>query len=359
MLGVLMGQTIDYWKWSGDDRLMNKVIAVIATVSSLAASLFFIGNSFELFVYGFGTYAKFVAVNSLSWACLIDIIPSTVTQFFFAHRAWRMSHNSRALAVTAAILVLTSVGGALATIPAYQKTGGASQSAAVNVKVTILLWICGGIGVDLLVTVVILQNLIKSRTGWKTTDRTIKKLLTILVETQIPPIIIMIIFLISYIGYSGTYLDIWPQWVQSKFYVCGLMASLNSRYFLRRALVGSESQRATQQPTVVHVLTETHVQKSESDPSSKEGGKPFLARLATDNKTAPRNYPQASPFTPRRVTRPPLDIDLDADNDSLDGKTVTLGSDRDDGHKLDYIENASRTGLTADVEVLKQGAHAV
>ncbi|ODN77696.1 hypothetical protein L202_04841 [Cryptococcus amylolentus CBS 6039] len=46
--------------------LMNKVIAVIATVSSLAASLFFIGNSFELFVYGFGTYAKFVAVNSLS-----------------------------------------------------------------------------------------------------------------------------------------------------------------------------------------------------------------------------------------------------------------------------------------------------
>ncbi|WVQ72658.1 hypothetical protein IAR50_002217 [Cryptococcus sp. DSM 104548] len=103
-------------------------------------------------------------------------------------------------------------------------------------------------------------------------------------------------------------------------------------------------------------------QKSESDPSSeelKEGG--FLARLIPDNKTASSStYPQSISFTPRRVTHPPLEIDVDADNEFIDGQTVTLGSDRDDGHKLDYIENANRTGLTDAEEVLiKQGVQSV
>ncbi|WVQ84700.1 hypothetical protein IAT38_006856 [Cryptococcus sp. DSM 104549] len=364
MFGLMIVQTIDYWRWSGEDKRMNKIIVATATVSASAVSIFMVVCMFHLFVYGFGVYGNFTTTTLLPWMCLVDIIPSTATQFFFAHRAYRMSKNNKILGAAMGLLIMLSVAGGIGMIPAYQTLDSASQVSADKVRAMMYLWLSGGLGADVLITVVILASLLRSRTGWKATDRAIKKLLTILIETQIPPTIVILVFFITYGRYSETFLDVWPQWVQSKFYVCGLLASLNSRYSLRRAL-DNEIGQGTQRPTVVHVLTETYVQRSEGTevPPLPAGvkSKPSYPKFTShSNNSGPKPYPSAPSFTPRRLGRKELEVDID--DESLEehkASGTTVVGDGDDagyeGHKMDYIDNPSRTGLT-DADSVDGGA---
>ncbi|OCF38364.1 hypothetical protein I317_07872 [Kwoniella heveanensis CBS 569] len=361
-------QLSNYLTYSQEDRKFNKIIVGITTTCSAGVTIFITSCMFELFVYNFGRYTPFATTKLLAYMCLFDIATSTATQLFFAHRAYKLSRHSKILVGIIGVLVLVSICGAVGFVPLYIQSNAASEVSVRKTRIFIYLWLAAGLGADILITSVIMASLLRSRTGWKSTDKTIMKLLAIIVETQLPPTIIILVFLITFGGFAHeNYLDVWPQWVQSKFYTCGLLASLNSRYSLRRAMKNDSSHgKAKTNQAVVHVLTETYIQRSEAGAGSNPSGKTQDAKKPYFSNPAANPAGPESTYSPRRITRKdPLDMDDDSFELSDDAQDVvghqthelqrseTDGDGVEEGevHKMDYLDNPSKTGLTENSAV--------
>ncbi|WRT70283.1 uncharacterized protein IL334_007281 [Kwoniella shivajii] len=356
LCGIMISQFISYWTFSSDDRKFNTAIVTITTLSSFCATLFIIVLMFKLFVYNFGFYAPFASVPLLTYMSVFDIIPSTATQIFFTHRVYKLTGRSKILLGLITLLILVSLTGAIGfpitqeLYHTFYKSDPVKANALLQSHVTMTyLWLSGALGADVLITSSIMLSLMRSRTGWKVTDRTITKLIRVVVETQLPPTILLIVFFVLIFGYKDTYLDIFPLWTQSKFYTCGVLASLNSRYSLRRALMNSSSQGITpSKPPIIHVLTETYIQHSEATtlPNDSSQAKP---RYLNDDKQ----------FTPKRQpAKDPLDLDLDLGSD-LDDASIKLNTlptvdevegDGDSQRKMDYLEHGSKTALNGHLQ---------
>nr|XP_019044225.1 hypothetical protein I302_07508 [Kwoniella bestiolae CBS 10118]OCF23155.1 hypothetical protein I302_07508 [Kwoniella bestiolae CBS 10118] len=332
LCGVMIVQLINYWTFSKGDRMFNKSIVIITTLSGFLATIFIIVLMFRLFVYHFGSYAPFASLNLLVYMSIIDIIPSVATQIFFTERAYKLCNRSKILVGAISFCLLVSIVGAIG-LPISREAVQAGEAAPDVKKAFMYLWLCGSLAADLMISSSIMWSLFKSKTGWKETDDTITKLIRI------------IYFFIVTFGFPMTYLDIFALWVQSKFYTCGLLASLNSRYSLRRTMKNESSSHGRTNKTgpVVHVLTETYVQNG--DPTA-----------STANNTQSYRPTYAHAHTPHRIVRKdPLDLDMDDDSIELEDKTPhgsnhTEG-DLDESHKLDYVDNASKTGLTDTAEL--------
>ncbi|WVF73047.1 hypothetical protein IAT40_007865 [Kwoniella sp. CBS 6097] len=372
LCGIMFIQLADYLTYSSEDRKFNKIIVGVTTTCSAGVTIFITVCMFELFVYNFGKYTQFANAKLMAYMTLFDIAVSTATQIFFAHRAYKLSRQSKILVGIIGVLILISVCGAVGFVPLFIMTNAASEVGVIRTQTFMYLWLAGALGADVLITGSIMASLVKSKTGWKSTDKTIMKLLRTIVETQLPPTIIILVFFITFGGYANeVYLDIWPQWVQSKFYTCGLLASLNSRYSLRRAMKNDSSHgKAKTNQAVVHVLTETYVQRSEAGAPNASGKQNEIKKPYFSNSTVN----PGSTYSPRRITRKdPLDMDDDSfelDDDTKDIRAVTHDLQRsetdgdgdteggyrgEDGvHKMDYLDNPSKTGLTED-HVVERG----
>ncbi|WWC91630.1 uncharacterized protein L201_006576 [Kwoniella dendrophila CBS 6074] len=354
LCGIMMVQLINYWTWSKEDRWFNKSIVIVTAISSFVATIFIIVLMFRLFVYNFGTYYPFAALNLLTYMSIIDIIPSVATQIFFAERAYKLNNRSMTLLIAISICLLASICGAVGFPPARGARNMATGEGQQKAVAFMYLWLCGSLGADLLITGSIMWSLLRSKTGWKETDDTITRLIAIMVETQLPPTLVVIFFFIVTFGVKDTYLDIFALWVQSKFYTCGLLASLNSRYSLRRTMRSETSSRGRTSRTapVIHVLTETYVQRDA--PSSLTS--PTQSRATTLR-------PTFSHKVHRGIAKDPLDIDDDSiELEEKTPQTPTSHSGQESSsssahidlideysQKLDYIENESRTALTGDL----------
>ncbi|WVW86086.1 hypothetical protein I302_108125 [Kwoniella bestiolae CBS 10118] len=224
LCGVMIVQMINYWTWSEGDRMFNKAIVMITTTTSFALTLYIVVLMFKLFVVDFETYAPFISPTSLLlYMSILDLIPAITTQLFFTERAYKLCNRSKALIGAIGLCMLTTIVGAFGlSLSREAVRAGYSQFTC-----------CGP--VDHFV------HHVKSKTGWKETDVIIGKLIKIMAETQSPPTLLIIYFFIVTFGIPKTYIDIFALLLQSKFYTYGLLASLNSRYSLRRALQNDSS----------------------------------------------------------------------------------------------------------------------
>ncbi|WWC91637.1 uncharacterized protein L201_006583 [Kwoniella dendrophila CBS 6074] len=291
LCGVMIVQFFDYWNYSRDDRRFNQIMVLITTTSSLAATIYITHMMFKLFVYDFGHYAPFGATMDVMWMCIFDIIPSTATQIFFAHRAYNLNGKSKTLLISMIITILASVIGSIAT-PLTQKQDSNnvwSSNETIGTAFT-YLGLSGALAADIIITGSIMWGLSKSRTGWMETDKMITKLIRIGIETQLPPTLLLIAFFVVIFGFPDTYLNVFPLWVQSKIYTCGLLASLNSRYALRSARShGNMSSSTSKTPakTVVHVLTETYVHRDDEIYSPSHTQNPTVQSSVNRDEVSP------------------------------------------------------------------------
>ncbi|OCF38172.1 hypothetical protein I316_00396 [Kwoniella heveanensis BCC8398] len=354
LCGVMLAQLLHYYKYSKDDRLMVKAIVAVSAIFALAGTGFILFLMCHFFVDGFGTYTRFLEINYVRmwrktcaepslladspWMAFIGIIPSVAVQTFFGNRAYNLTGKSKILAGLLALLITVSLAGAIGTIPAFANLGAASESD--NVEVFMYLWLLGGCVADVLITGCITRALLSSRSEFSETRQTVKKLIQLVIETQLPPTILLLCFLIAYRVSVDSYLSFFFEWIGPKAYVCGMLASLNSRHALRRT-IGSEnttsrkgsSYQLTERPAVVHVLTETFVHDD-----TAAAGLPI-----------PGGHPSAReelaqvPYTPHDFDYPPraskslrtgyhqdkadgLNVGVDMDDESLGlGNEVKIG----------------------------------
>ncbi|KAK6906941.1 hypothetical protein I203_100930 [Kwoniella mangroviensis CBS 8507] len=188
--------------------------------------------------------------------------------------------------------ILTSIiGGIGSKITSESATQTTSTTKA---TIFIYLYTAGAMAADFTITTSIMWCLSRSKSGFVQTDQIVKKLLAISAETQLPPTLMAISFLIIF-AYKTTKAAAHPDemiidvtsnltgffmMTMPKTYVVGFLAVLNSRMSLRAVM--SSKDASSQQWKVntyrlkkrtmegnVKVTTETYVQAERYDPATQ------------------------------------------------------------------------------------------
>ncbi|RSH90942.1 hypothetical protein EHS25_010118 [Saitozyma podzolica] len=202
------------------ERRLVKITVYWLAFASTGTVGFYIWWDFWLFVQNFGSYVGFADQRFPPSIWVIEIVNRTPVTAFFAERAWRLVGKSKVFLVVMCTLMTTSVVGAVgsrASVPAevllkFPKNGPlipficlwptldeprATSPPLDTLRPVYLLrevltraprpQLVSQLLSDIIVTSAISYKLIRSRTGWTATDRLVRKLLVLLVETQLPP----------------------------------------------------------------------------------------------------------------------------------------------------------------------------
>ncbi|WWC91666.1 uncharacterized protein L201_006612 [Kwoniella dendrophila CBS 6074] len=366
LCGVMIVQFVEYWTYSRTDRKFNKAVVIVSSLTSMGGTFFVLNMMFKLFVYQFGEYSPFATTRDLGYLAIFDVISSFATSLFFAERAFLILGRSKIFAIYAIICFLVNITGGIGYPVLQDISTRTHKESDLQHKVWMTtMYVSGALGLDFMVNVIVTWSMLKSKaeSGWKGVDGALVRFGRIVIEAGYPQTMITICWFVTFFGYTDLYIAIYPLWVQNKFYTCVLLASLNSRYSLRRARnQGLTNYLDPSKPPVVHVVTETYVQQSEGS---------NLPTQSTPNLPKPRysnpDHHNSASFSPRRKTQSTkkgnLQIEFEEESTDYD-ETPTLTNsingnnnqndltdkeeDSDSLHKLDYIDNSSRTGLTDD-----------
>ncbi|KAK4687452.1 hypothetical protein P7C73_g2658, partial [Tremellales sp. Uapishka_1] len=322
MAGLLTQQLIQWFTYRGKERKFIIVLVYIVIIESIAMTGINMALVFDHFAVHFGEYAPFENVNWTGFWPIVDTAVATTVQIFYLERAFLLNNRNWWIVGAVCILWPAAWATALATQIIYANLS--SESEAKEVANVLYVWFASLVSIDVIITVSVGYGLYKSRTGWSSTDQMISKLMLLSVETQLPPTIITISFLITYCIVPSSFLCMYWEAVQSKFYVVGFLSVLNSRHHLRREMDGGGSDWNTRQQK-----TNTFAMKNGRS----------LAQETVNVVT--ETYVESYTIKPdvRGVNRQHSDL-----------KEITE-SDAGSADELDYRYNASKTGLTDPSQV--------
>ncbi|KAK4687455.1 hypothetical protein P7C73_g2657, partial [Tremellales sp. Uapishka_1] len=332
MLGVMVQQVVQWYTFKRDERRVISALVLTVTVWGFIMTGLIMAINFDHFAVHFGEYLPF---ESTQWTCFwpfCDTVVATTVQIFYLERAFKLNHRNWLLVGVVAILWPAAWASSLATLIIYGG-GDAESSAAAKVTITENIWFGSMMAIDILITASIGWGLYKSRTGWEATDRMITKLVMISVETQLPPTLMSVVlmlresglnnlistlaFLIEYSIFPASFMGIFLECIQSKFYIVGFLAVLNSRHHLRRDDRGG--QPSWDQKTNTYAMKGSRLQM------------PQQATINVTTETYTESDSAPAHDKPKGINR-------------YDFKEVD--SEPGSAHGLDYSYNESKTGLT-------------
>ncbi|WVW84753.1 hypothetical protein I302_106788 [Kwoniella bestiolae CBS 10118] len=279
LFGVLTQQYIDWWRYSeATERRTIKWVTHWIMFASVGWTATVIWYTMRSFVYYFGRYIVFTFIDiALAWP-IIGITMAAPVQVFYAFRSYRLNGDNIFLLGLFLIMIAAEV--AITVVIVIKATPLQTIFDAGMIQEIVRAWQVVSMSTDLLMTSTLAWGLWRSRTGWSHTDALVKKLLLITVETQLAPTCVMLAFVISWSFNPTSTLGIFFDLAIPKAYTVGYLATLNSRYSLRReqasngqkysaetktntyALGGSRLQQAT-----VQVDTETYIESFQMQPT--------------------------------------------------------------------------------------------
>ncbi|KAK4687453.1 hypothetical protein P7C73_g2659, partial [Tremellales sp. Uapishka_1] len=315
MLGILTQQSIQWFTYRRNERRIITLLVYVLGLCSLVMTGLVMGQSFDHFGVHFGEYYPWL---STKWTCFWPFCDTVIaTLIFYLERAFLLNNRNWYIVGFMGILWPLAWGSSLAVLGKFSQL--ATETQAPEIAPILFVWFSAIMTIDIAITASIGWGLWKSRTGWSQTDQMIGKLMMVSVETQLPPTLIAIAFLIVFSRSQASFMCIFFECIQSKFYVVGFMAVLNSRHKLRREMDGGSDFNDVQRKTntfvmkgtrplgqeTINIVTETYVESFSIQPDS------------------------------RGINRAHFDPDLKEIQESDTGSEVNL----------DYISNASKTGL--------------
>lgn len=231
LFGIYTAQAYSYFNYYPKDRLWMKLLVVgIWVTLALEYSL----NLHAIYTYlidDFGLNPK-LAVASWDWMSyvLLTSVTSVCVQLFFARRLFQLLHNQIAkwvlLVCITCLSLLGFVFGTYMTAITIKMRLFASFTA---VTWGIDLWLGGNVACDILITLGMVYALHTSRTGIKSTDRLINKLMAYSIQTGAVTSITEIFCLATYTAsgfHFGHILVVFPL---SGLYATSFLANLHAR----------------------------------------------------------------------------------------------------------------------------------
>ncbi|WWC62659.1 uncharacterized protein I303_105256 [Kwoniella dejecticola CBS 10117] len=316
LFGVLTQQYTDWWIFSKPtERRPITWLTHWIIFASTAWTGTVIYYTLRNFVYYFGQYKVFAFIDlALIWP-ILGAAMSAPVQLFYAHRSYRLNGDNIFLLILFVCMVLTEI--ALTIVIAVKGSVVETIFGAAAVQSLVRAWQVVTMSTDVLMTVTLAWGLWKSRTGWSHTDALVKKLLLITIETQMAPTIVMLAFVISWTINSTSTLGLFFDLCIPKAYTVGYLATLNSRYALRRDNSLGSGQKQSSEPKLnTYPLGSSRLQQ---------------ATVQIDTETYTESY-QMQP-TRSGVNREPQLYE------------VKEHEDEDSVENLDYAANLSRKNL--------------
>ncbi|WVW79735.1 hypothetical protein I302_101705 [Kwoniella bestiolae CBS 10118] len=291
LLGIMLTQLVKWASYATEDRWFIKIIVGWCTLFGILGSIFNLAFVFHVFVKDFGIYSSFSSPDWNSWRPIVASLTSAGVQTFYCDRAYKLSGRNKLLGGVIMLLILTSVTGGIGSKITLQ------SSASSAATIFIYIYTAGAMAADFIITVSIMWGLSRSKSGFVQTDQIINKLLTISAETQLPPTLLAIAFLIVFAYKSAkaaahpgqviidvtTSLDGFFMMIMPKTYIVGFLAVLNARISLRAVASTNDGsgpqwkqdsyqlRKRTLQDTV-KVTTETYVQDERYDIKTRSVG---------------------------------------------------------------------------------------
>ncbi|WVF68929.1 hypothetical protein IAT40_003703 [Kwoniella sp. CBS 6097] len=267
LYGIMTQQYQSWWQFSRpNDRSATKWLTHYIFLASSVWSIALIAYEMGKFVYHFGNYSYFMEV---SWPTAFPIVGwsmSGAVQAFYAERSYRLNGQNKILLAVISCLILAEGAITMALVVLIQwKYKLVTELQAGVVLREVRIWQCVTLGTDTIITASLSWGLYKSRTGWSNTDALVKKLILLTLETQLGPTLIMLAFVIEFSMTPSSTIGVFFDIMIPKAYTVGYLATLNSRYSLRRDLHGQSSggrDRSNEVKTNTYALGSNRLQQA-------------------------------------------------------------------------------------------------
>ncbi|KAH7336986.1 hypothetical protein B0J17DRAFT_718893 [Rhizoctonia solani] len=218
-----------------DGRLIKALVGFVTTMNLWGTAFAWIWI-WDLFVNNFGLYRSFFSTTYLSWFFVINSGTVMGVQAFFGFRAWRLMKSNRVLAAVMVLLAVAACAGGMGAKIIFMRYD--SVAYANRLKIPAYICLSCTLVVDLLITGIILQYLMRNRTVNKRTNHLMSQLARVTFESQLPPTLIAIALFCVYTIRNDSFVSVPLVLTQCKLYGISLLHTLNVRESLNGPVEG-------------------------------------------------------------------------------------------------------------------------
>ncbi|WVF68927.1 hypothetical protein IAT40_003701 [Kwoniella sp. CBS 6097] len=240
--GIISQQYMSWWQYSREsERKVLRYMTHILSIASFGFTIMLMAYAMQNFVYHFGEFKIFLDIKWAQVFPLIDWLLATPVQAFYSERSFRLNNRNYFLLGLLILLMASSFSMTLWILISCQTLTNLLEAELMTPQVR--SWQVITLATDLVITTSIGWGLWQSRTGWSDTDALVKRLLMVTLETQLGPTLLMVAFVVEFSITPPASLGVFFELMIPEAYVIGYLATLNSRYNLRREGRGGSSNR--------------------------------------------------------------------------------------------------------------------
>ncbi|BEJ11688.1 hypothetical protein CspHIS471_0201480 [Cutaneotrichosporon sp. HIS471] len=227
LCGLFTMQLVAYAKFVRREARWILTVVVVSSALTYAISGFIVFYVHHLFVAGWGQWKPFLETNYYCMYPAFDGLASSIVQGFFTYRVWRLlGRDWRIVFVLIALIGASLICACIVTGLLWHLDSILDMP---SIQAPVIVWLTCVMLADIVITAGIGYGLVRSRTGWAHTDKMVDRLVRINLESQVPATVTAMSFLIVFIIKPQSLLNFVWQGIQSKFYLIGLLYTLNSR----------------------------------------------------------------------------------------------------------------------------------
>ncbi|KAF5387511.1 hypothetical protein D9757_006536 [Collybiopsis confluens] len=231
LFGIYCAQTYSYFNYYPKDRLWQKLLVVGIWISLALEYALNLHAIYTYLIDDFGLNPKLAVAN---WDWVSYVLLTSVTAFgvqlFFARRLFYLLHNKIAkwilVVVISSLSLLSLISGTFMTAKSIQLR---LFSSFTQVTWGIDLWLGANVACDIFITLGMVFALHTSRTGIKSTDRLINKLIAYSIQTGAITSVVEIFCLATFTASGFHYGHILVIFPLSGLYATSFSANLHAR----------------------------------------------------------------------------------------------------------------------------------
>jgi len=232
LYGVLAVQTYIYHLSFEHDNYLVKTLVYFVLAFETAQTIMNGVDAFQWFASGFGDLLVITKPGiSAIYTPLMGSIIALVVQFFFCYRIFLIKRSAWWLCcIIAAISVMQAVAGIMGGIMGFHTQ---SISQANQAKIEVNIWLIGEVVADVSIATIMSIFLLRSSNHFHHhTHQMVRKIVTLVVETNSLSAFIAMLGVILYSALPTSTYFICPTLVISKIYANTLLLTFNNRAYL-------------------------------------------------------------------------------------------------------------------------------
>ncbi|THV03385.1 hypothetical protein K435DRAFT_962543 [Dendrothele bispora CBS 962.96] len=227
LLGILTVQGYVYLKTYRKDRLWMKIFVVALLTANFLNTGFIAAYLYKTLVIDFGDVAQ---VLQLHWLIATDpILTGSVALCVELFFSWRIKVLTGSTVAAGVILVPTAAGFVGSMITASLIKPNVQFIHIIKFKVSVIVWLMGGVLSDLMITTILVAYLHSNKRGFKASDELIDRIIRSTVQTGLLTSVVASLDLVSYLIFPTEGFHFIFNMPLIKLYSVTLMSSLNSR----------------------------------------------------------------------------------------------------------------------------------